>query len=172
MFIDIADLASAPKGFEIDIRPEDIDLDVENVRLLGPVHVSGEAVREADRTDVKGSIEYDAEIDCTRCLTPVGNAANFDFEVSFVTPENFASNADHEVETADLDIDVLEGEQIDLKELVREQILLDLPEQIFCKEDCKGLCPKCGADRNLINCDCDETEIDPRWAALKDLDIR
>jgi uncharacterized protein len=169
MFIDIANLTGSPKAFEIEIRPEDIDLDLESVKLLGPVRVTGEAIQESDRTDIKGSIEYDAEIDCTRCLTPVGNAASFDFEVTFVTPENFGTSADREVETADLDIDVLAGGRIDLKEVVREQILLNLPEQIFCKEDCKGICPKCGADRNLINCDCDETEIDPRWAALKNL---
>ena len=169
MFIDIADLTGSPKAFEIEIRPEDIDLDLESVKLLGPVRVTGEAIQGLDRTDIKGSIEYGAEIDCTRCLTPVGNAASFDFEVTFVTPENFGTSADHEVETADLDIDVLAGGRIDLKEVVREQVLLNLPEQIFCKEDCKGICPKCGADRNLINCDCDETEIDPRWAALKNL---
>ncbi|HEV8591955.1 MAG TPA: DUF177 domain-containing protein [Pyrinomonadaceae bacterium] len=169
MFIDIADLAGAPKAFDIEIRPEDIDLDLDNVKLLRPVHVTGEAVQESDRTDIKGSIEYDAEIDCTRCLEPVGNTANFNFEVLFVAPENFAAGSDHQVEIADLDVDVLKEERIDLKQIVREQLLLNLPEQIFCKEDCKGICPKCGADRNLINCDCDETEIDPRWAALKNL---
>jgi uncharacterized protein len=52
---------------------------------------------------------------------------------------------------------------------VREQILLNLPEQVFCKEDCKGLCQKCGANRNLIDCKCDSDETDPRWAALKNL---
>ena len=60
-------------------------------------------------------------------------------------------------------------ESLDLKEIIREQILLNLPEQVFCTPDCKGLCPKCGANRNLIDCNCNETEIDPRWAALKNL---
>jgi uncharacterized protein len=56
-----------------------------------------------------------------------------------------------------------------LTELVREQILLAVPEQVFCREDCKGLCLKCSANRNLIDCNCEEKEIDPRWAALKNL---
>ena len=69
----------------------------------------------------------------------------------------------------DLSTDVLPDGRIELNDIVREQILLNLPEQVFCTEECKGLCPKCGADRNLINCNCEETEIDPRWSALKNL---
>jgi len=64
---------------------------------------------------------------------------------------------------------VFEGDELDLTELVREQILLNLPEQTFCNPDCKGLCPKCGQNRNLIDCNCEENETDPRWAALKNL---
>jgi uncharacterized protein len=76
---------------------------------------------------------------------------------------------DLEVEEADLDEQLVEGDEVDLTEIIREQILLNLPEQVLCKEDCKGLCPQCGANRNLIDCDCGEDEIDPRWAALKNL---
>lgn len=169
MFIDVDELAVASKAFEVDIDPDQLVLDLDHVRLTGPVHVTGEAVQEAGRTSVKGSIAFDAEIDCTRCLTPTGHTANFDFDVAYVAPDDFASATDHEVEVADLATDVLPEERIDLKEVVREQLLLNLPEPFLCKEDCLGLCPKCGADRNLINCECDETEIDPRWAALKDL---
>jgi uncharacterized protein len=66
-------------------------------------------------------------------------------------------------------VDIVEGEQIDLKELAREQILLNLPEQVVCSEACKGLCEKCGADRNTDECRCGNDDIDPRWAALKGL---
>ena len=57
----------------------------------------------------------------------------------------------------------------DSVEVVREQILLAMPEQVFCWEDCKGLCPKCGTNLNLIDCKCADDEVDPRWAALKSL---
>jgi uncharacterized protein len=46
---------------------------------------------------------------------------------------------------------------------------LNLPEQVFCREDCRGLCAKCGANRNATDCGCEEKEIDPRWAGLKNL---
>ena len=74
-----------------------------------------------------------------------------------------------EVTIEDLDESPVPGGEIDLKEVVREQIMLALPEQVFCKDDCKGLCPKCGANGNLIDCKCADDEIDPRWAALKNL---
>ncbi|HEX8637491.1 MAG TPA: DUF177 domain-containing protein, partial [Pyrinomonadaceae bacterium] len=67
------------------------------------------------------------------------------------------------------DIAVLDNNKIDVAEIVREQILLNLPEPVYCRDDCKGLCPQCGANRNLIDCKCEEKEIDPRWAALKGL---
>ena len=68
-------------------------------------------------------------------------------------------------------IDSLEmtGNAIDLAEIAREQILLELPQQFFCKDDCRGLCEKCGRNLNLKDCDCEDDEIDPRWAALKNL---
>jgi uncharacterized protein len=92
-----------------------------------------------------------------------------DFAASFVAPENFAADKEREVSAEDLDVDVLESDQLDLNQLVREQIVLNFPEQVFCEPDCKGLCPKCGANRNLIDCNCDLEETDPRWAALKNL---
>ena len=61
------------------------------------------------------------------------------------------------------------NETIDIDELVREQVLLAVPERSLCQEDCKGLCPTCGADRNLKECGCESVEADPRWAALKNL---
>ena len=92
-----------------------------------------------------------------------------EFSAAFVTAENYTKAKEAEINTEDLDVSLIEGNEIDLAELVREQLLLNLPEQVFCKEDCKGLCEKCGANRNLIDCNCIEKEIDPRWSALKNL---
>jgi uncharacterized protein len=68
-----------------------------------------------------------------------------------------------------LDESLVENGLIDTAEVVREQILLAIPDQVFCREDCKGLCPKCGANLNLIDCKCSDDDIDPRWAALRNL---
>jgi uncharacterized protein len=59
-----------------------------------------------------------------------------------------------------------------LEDVLREQVLLSLPVRTLCKPDCKGLCPRCGANRNLQPCSCDEGPSDPRWEALTGLRSR
>jgi uncharacterized protein len=68
----------------------------------------------------------------------------------------------------DLDFAVYENEQIDIDEMVLEQLELELPSRVLCSEDCRGLCPQCGADLNVEQCDC-KAPIDPRWQALADI---
>ncbi len=63
----------------------------------------------------------------------------------------------------------LEGEQLDLEPMVREVLLLDAPGSPLCRDDCAGLCPTCGIDRNRSDCSCSEAPADPRWAALDQL---
>ena len=74
-----------------------------------------------------------------------------------------------ELAEEDLALSIFDGEFIDVDEIVREQLLLAIPAQLICQENCKGFCPVCGADRNVTDCNCDATEIDPRWSGLRDL---
>lgn len=167
----IVDLASVPGSASYDFRfpAEEIDLEMPGVVLKGDVHVKCEIVRHIVETDVTGSIVTEAEIDCKRCLQPVPEKLEIPFEANFVASESFSSESELELRESDLGLDVFENDQIDLKELAREQIMLNLPEQVLCRPDCKGLCERCGANRNIADCRCREDEIDPRWAALKGL---
>jgi uncharacterized protein len=58
---------------------------------------------------------------------------------------------------------------IEIDELVAEELLLAVPDQVLCDNNCKGLCPVCGVDRNSIDCECQTAEVDSRWAGLKQL---
>src|SRR5262249_5636864 len=147
----------------------DISLDTANIRLLRPVKAVGSVDKRAGWFEINGVIEGEGEIDCSRCLEPIKRNLSIPFNIRLVRSEDLGDIHEREVNTSDLDSSEIEGEQLDLTEVIREQILLDMPEQIFCKEDCKGLCPKCGTNLNLIDCKCDDEEIDPRWSALKDL---
>ena len=60
---------------------------------------------------------------------------------------------------------------VDLEPLIRDALLLELPAVPLCRPDCQGLCPRCGVDHNLTSCDCVDAEPDPRWAALRALDL-
>ncbi len=169
MIIDLITLRDSPHEFEFSFAPEEIDLDSEYAELKNAVRVKGKLTKHIAQTDVAGTISAELKLECSRCLQKIDNDLEFAFEAAFVTPENFTASKEAELNANDLDVSVIEGNEIDLTELVREQILLNLPEQVFCREDCKGLCEKCGANRNLIDCNCKEKEIDPRWAALKNL---
>jgi uncharacterized protein len=169
MIVELFSIKDSPHEFEFSVAPEEIELGQENVRLIENVRTAGELKTGIVQTEVEGTIRTKLEVECTRCLQPVEKELEFPFKVSFITPENLTEEKETELNAEDLDVSIYEGDRIDLGELTREQIILNLPEQVFCSEDCKGLCAKCGANRNLIDCKCEEKEIDPRWSALKNL---
>jgi uncharacterized protein len=86
-----------------------------------------------------------------------------------VTAEDYEAQQAVELSEEDLDLSVFDGAVIDLDSLVREELLLAAPDQVLCQQNCQGLCPNCGVDRNLTACDCETAEMDPRWAGLKEL---
>ncbi len=169
MIIDLAQMEVPKQSFELTIGVDELALENPHFRLSGDARVEGEILKGAAQIDVNGVITAPAELDCTRCLEPVSKDLTIEIAASFVASENFATDKEREVSPEDLDVDVLDGDRLDLIQLVREQIVLNFPEQVFCVPNCKGLCPKCGANRNLIDCKCDLDETDPRWAALKNL---
>lgn len=107
---------------------------------------------------VTGSVDAKPELECARCLTSFGS------DLSVEVTELFAA-AGHEVAEGE-DTYEVEGDTIDLEPLLRDAVTLALPLNPLCREDCRGLCARCGTDLNAGECDCTEDEIDPRWAEL------
>ena len=169
MIVDLMTLGNSPLDFEFSLKAREIDLEGEQAKLKNAVNVYGTLTKHIAQTDVEATISADLEIECTRCLQAIEQKLEFVFEAAFVTKEHYTTAKEAEIGAKDLDVSIVEDDKIDLSELVREQILLNLPEQVFCREECKGLCEKCGANLNLIDCNCREKEIDPRWSALKNL---
>jgi len=169
MIVDVASLKDAQTSFNLSIAPDQIDLEGERVKLKNAVKVEGKLKRGIAQTDVQGRISAEIESECNRCLQSAEMSLEFPFDAVFVTAENYTQEKEAQLGADDLEVSVFEGDKIDLTELVREQILLNLPTQVLCREDCQGLCQKCGANLNLIDCNCEEEEIDPRWAVLKNL---
>lgn len=103
---------------------------------------------------VRGRVDGRWEAECGRCLSPTGH----DFGVSI--HELF------EVEAEEGETYPLDGDYLDLEPVLRDAVLLDLPRAPLCRDDCAGLCPQCGVDRNREQCACDTRVLDPRWDAL------
>lgn len=169
MYIDLTKLSEGVKEFD---EPIQIDLEEESARLLEPCRISGNLKKGIVQVDVTGNINAKIETDCSRCIIPVITSLEFPFKVSYITEEHYTSEKESELHGEDLDVSLYDGEKIDLSELAREQILLNLPTQILCSENCKGLCAKCGVNLNEKTCNCETKEIDPRWQSLRQLKIK
>ena len=168
MTIDFASAQTTPKPLKADVDGAQIDLDDEGT-VKGRAELSGELFREGAKTHLRGTVTSEVDLLCTRCAKRLTRALKIDFEDVFVDASGETRDKDLEIPVSDLNEQLVAENEIDLSEVIREQILLNLPEQVLCKEDCKGLCPQCRANLNLKDCDCGEEDIDPRWAALKDL---
>lgn len=169
MILDLANVGTTAKKIDLALEPSEIDLVGEPVTLTGTTVLDGDTQRVNGRATVRGTISTNVSLDCTRCLDSIAKRLKIPFRAIFVDSSEEDTRAESEVGDARLDESLVEDGKIDMAEVVREQILLALPEQIFCREDCKGLCPKCGESLNLIDCRCADNEIDPRWAALRNL---
>ena len=138
----------------------------------------------ADGTHVfaAGTFRGEVAVACSRCVEPVRLPIEEKLRVTFMprhelpdeAGEDDAAAAEEgegsEVTEEDLDLFPYDGDAIDLEPLFREQFVLAVPFAPLCREDCKGLCPQCGIDRNTGTCSC-EPPIDPRLAALKGLKL-
>jgi uncharacterized protein len=129
-----------------------------------------------------GTFRGEVTVACSRCVEPVRLPIDEKLRVTFMPRSELPDEEDDgeapggeesegaEVTEEDLDLFPYDGELVDLEPLFREQFVLAIPYAPLCREDCKGLCPQCGIDRNSGTCSC-EPPIDPRLAALKGLKL-
>ncbi|MGN0402674.1 MAG: YceD family protein [Acetatifactor sp.] len=118
---------------------------------------------EAGKAEIKGNVRVVFRTACDRCLAEVPTFLELEFERVVTSPE-FAS----EDEVVD-DLSFMEGYQLNVETFVYNEIIGSWPAKILCKEDCKGLCPVCGQNRNERECGCDTFVPDPRMAAIQDI---
>jgi uncharacterized protein len=144
-------------------------LDDEHARLVEPAQVTGRINRSGHEVRLRGRIMARAEVDCDRCLRQVIVPVDAGFDVTYVPASDYVEQGVAELQEEDLGVSVYEDEAIDIDELVREQVLLNIPARALCSEDCRGLCPVCGANRNETPCECESQKTDSRWGALKDI---
>lgn len=153
-------------------------------RGTGPVSLSLHLDRVDDKDIVvKGRGKLPVAADCRRCLDPVGLDLPVAFQLDFVHEDRLkdlvppARDDDEEAEIAgsfatdEADQIPYSGKELDLAPAVREQLLLALPMDALCKDDCKGLCQICGGNLNTDTCSCDRHIPDPRWAGLKNIKL-
>lgn len=169
MRIELESLERTDGSFAQTYEPGQLALSDERVRLAQPATVTGIVRQSKRQVSVDGKVSSRVQVECARCLKLVEVPVETKFSLEYVTPQAYEASSTAELKDDDLALSVFDGEALDIDELVDEQIMLTLPSRVLCDEGCKGICAVCGVDRNLIDCGCESTEIDPRWRALKEL---
>jgi len=192
MLLDISRVRTGVVDVNRRVEPEAFAGLTDDFTVVGPTELTGTVRREKGTHVVLISRVTSAmEVTCARCLEPYVVPVSADVETRFVPPSEFAKVTAETAAKAGLltagaaaldedeDEDAgpsAEGhvvglaeyrdEKIDLGEVIREQLYLALPMKPLCQEQCKGLCPVCGANRNRETCNCQQQWEDPRMAAL------
>jgi uncharacterized protein len=137
------------------------ELDIDDPRLAGDVAVDVTAESTLDDIVVAGTLTVDWRDTCRRCLRPLSAPLVVDVEERYALP---GASVDPEAFP-------IEHGQLDLAPMVRENVLLGVPDAPLCRDDCPGLCPICGADLQTDPCACDTAVRDERWAVLDQLHL-
>ena len=177
MLIELAELELHPIDFQEEFPPDAIDLG-EDVGQLTLLKTSGRAQLVEEHhgkrnviQDIRlnGELATKLELPCARCLEPVVQDVTRKFDLLYRPLGTDAGNEELSVTVAEAEVGYYQGDGLLLVDAIREQVLLAVPLKVVCREDCKGLCPTCGKNRNSEPCSCAPPLGDPRWSALKDI---
>jgi uncharacterized protein len=168
MFLHLEDIL--PEGIDMEVRLDPEDPAVRELDIKEPVFGSLNIKKIDQQLLVRGSVVGDLRLQCARCLRDFDLHVDEDINIE-LRPVFDLERSGHEVELVadDLDVDFFKGDALDLGHIVAEQVALLVPMKPLCREDCAGICSKCGADRGEIPCDCVSGEADDRWGALLQL---
>lgn len=147
------------------------DLPVSITDKTGKVtaHVQTSIRRYGDRVLVEGTAEMPASFECSRCLTKFTSPIDIRFLEEYLPAPKTDGDADKELTRKELNLNYYYGDEIDICRLVEEQLQLAVPMKPLCRENCPGICPGCGINRNKGACGCSNHGIDPRLMPLKRL---
>ena len=176
MQIDVSDLlrkSGNRERYDETWTSDDLALDNELYSLGDTLEVSLFLYNAEGIIEVEGTYQGILEYHCTRCLKDLQDPLNGEIEARFYPPSRDVSEDVNETDQANLFVgNYSEDETIDAGRVVREDIVLNRPMRVLCQDDCKGLCPECGANLNEEDCGHDtETDIDPRLAELQEIDV-
>ncbi|MDE2059793.1 MAG: DUF177 domain-containing protein [candidate division NC10 bacterium] len=159
-----------PEGLDLELCEEPCWEGVEGLWLsLAPVEASFHLEREATGILVSGTFSTTAGVLCSRCSEPVSVPISDSFAMLYTEASEVFRAEEIELSAAEMDVDVMQEDRLDLTKLLRENVLLNLPLQPLCRAECRGLCPHCGVNLNENSCRCDVQEGDPRLAPLQHL---
>jgi uncharacterized protein len=170
LFLSIQELELRKVQFDEEYPAGEIDFGDVQVKQRTPLHVEGQAEllnNTLGEVRIRGRLSVGLELQCDRCLEPVQYPIDGPFDLFYrPVPEEVP----HElaIDAGESEIAFYEGNGMQLADVMREHILLSLPMHQVCREECAGICPQCGQNRNSGTCTCTTPHVDDRWAALRE----
>jgi uncharacterized protein len=143
---------------------------ISEYQLVRPVQVELAYYRAGTELFLQGVIAAATSANCARCVEDFATTTRREFRY-VLAPKSLGDDEESGLRLEDLEFTVYDGDAVDLTPLVREQVLLALVERPLCREDCAGLCPRCGVNLNEGHCTCRVETTDPRLAVLRSLKV-
>ena len=157
-----------PLRFAFELFFSTAGLDREPLLEISPVRLEGEISRIEKGFALGARIAYGGRLECSRCLASYPFQAREDFSL-VLAKRAPAVGKEITLEVEDLDVYFYEDPVLSVAPIAEERIQMAVPMKPLCREDCRGLCPRCGEDLNAADCGCEVAVTDPRWEALRQL---
>jgi len=174
MFLSVKEMELRKIRFDESFEPSQIEFASENLEQASPLHAVGSAEvlkNTGGQVRIQGRYTVEVTAVCDRCLATARFPLDAGFDLFYKPVSVIARVEEVEIDEGEAQIGFYQNGGLDLEDVLREQVLLALPMQRVCSQDCKGICPICGQNRNETPCDC-HTEIhDHRLDALRKLEI-
>lgn len=163
MKIDVSDIVrfeGASLDFSFNERIEGLDSELENYLFDKPADIEGRVENIGGILKLNARLKLQYSVKCHRCLKNIDK--NIDIKIKEDIFNRNNSKAEDEAY-------FYEGNYLEIDDILKDNIILNLPMKQLCKEDCKGICPRCGVDLNYEECRCTQQELDSRMEILKKL---
>jgi len=167
MFLDISKLEQGTTQIEVIVPSEEIEFDYRDYSLVGRWSFTA-AVTKNSRSEltIKGKMSGTVNVFCDRCLAPFQYKIDHAFETCLIPGKPKVKSGENEMNESELNQHYYTDPIMQWGDVVREQVILNLPFKMLCRESCGGLCAVCGIDLNQTACECTDDEQDPRLLIL------
>ena len=172
MFLSVKQLEIRKIEFDESFEPGTIDFSGADVRQVTPLVAQGVArllPNTGGQIRIEGSFQVDLATECDRCLGPADFHLKDRYDLFYHPSEDEPASDEVEIDAGGAEIAFYEGDGLELADVIKEQVLLSLPMQRVCRDDCRGICPVCGSNRNEVPCHCEVKPADDRWGALRNI---
>ena len=172
MLLSIKEMEVRKVRFDETFPPGEIDFSGSEVTQAAPLHVTGVAEllhNTGGEVRIQGRMTTTMEAVCDRCLGSARFAVDSPFDLFYRPEADLPSDDEVSIDEGEAEIAYYHEPGLILEDIVCEQILLQLPMQRVCGENCEGICPICGRNRNETSCHCEVKPADDRWSALRNL---